>query len=97
MTGNREQGAGGSCRWGSEGRVAEHLAEGDGVDEHVGGILRRGPACLQGGVPGMSDGHRSLWLRTVPACGHHDLSRSCRATGASSGVLRGRNSEVFNS
>lgn len=46
--------------------MAEHLAEGDGVDEHVGGILRRGPACLQGGVPGMSDGHRSLWLRTVP-------------------------------
>lgn len=34
--------------------MAEHLAEGDGVDERVGGILHRA-ACLQGRVPGMSD------------------------------------------
>lgn len=66
MTGNQEQGAGGSCRWGSEERVTDHLAEGDGMDEHVGGILHRCPACLQVGVPGMSDSHRSLCLRTVP-------------------------------
>lgn len=62
MIGNQEQGAGGSCSWRSE----ERVAEGDRMDEHVGGILHRAPACLQVGVPGMSDSDRSLCLRTVP-------------------------------
>lgn len=42
------------------------MAEGDRMDEHVGGILHKAPACLQVGVPGMSDSDRSLCLRTVP-------------------------------
>lgn len=71
------------------------MAEGDRMDEHVGGILHRGPACLQAGVPGMSDGPGHC------ACGHHDINRYCKAIlamaiGASSEVLRGRNSELFN-